>query len=108
MNTILTSTDHTFPDSLRNLGLNPAVDIIEFIIAGEGTPDKAFELLTKQWGVGHNLAVALIDHYGDNIYNIEQKLDQLDYMGETFVAASQLQVNSVVRCLGSDVDKKIE
>jgi hypothetical protein len=35
-----------------------------FIFAGEVPPNKMYELLTTWWGVGHNLAVALIDLYG--------------------------------------------
>ena len=104
MNIILTSTEHTFPDSLRDLGFNP-LDITRFIFPGEVTPDKAYELLTQRWGVGPNLAVALIDHYGGNLYNIQQKLNQLNSQGETFFAASQEQADGVLDCLECDVIK---
>ena len=105
MNVILTSSEHVFPYSLRDLGYN-LLDITGFIYAGEVPPDKAFELLTKKWCVGHNLAVALIDHYGGNLYDISEQLIQLKRKGENLDARSQVQANAVLKCLKFDGDKR--
>ena len=105
MNVILTSSEHAFLYSLRNLGVN-VLDITGFIFAGEGAPDKAFELSTKKWCVGHNLAVALIDNYGGNLYDIHQSLIELNTKGEDCTPGSQMQAKSVLRCLKFDGDKK--
>ena len=48
-----------------------------------------YEILTTQWGMGHNLAVTLIDHYGCDVYNIFGPLEHLNGHGEDFVTISQ-------------------
>ena len=74
------------------------VDITDFIFAGEVPPYKMYELLTTRWGVGHNLAVTLIDHYGGHIYNIVSQLEYLDRQGEDFVTTSEAQTDGVQMC----------
>ena len=104
---ILTSADHAFSHRLgdKRLGFN-TMDITQLIFAGEVPPDKMYELLTKRWGMGHNLAVAFIDHYGGHIYDIFRRLEQLNSKGEDFVAMSQAQTDDVQMCLDFDGDKK--
>ena len=64
------------------------------------------EILTTKWGVGDNLAVALVDRYGGHIYNIYLKLIQLKRDREMFKSGS-LQPNVDVRsCLKFNGDKK--
>jgi hypothetical protein len=81
------------------------VDLTRYIFAGEVPPDKMYELLTTKWGIGHNLAVTLIDHYGGHIYDILLRLEALNSMGEGFVPGSQLQADSVLECLEFNGDK---
>ena len=104
---ILTPTEHDFPHRLgdKRLGFNTA-DIAQYIFAGEVPPDKMYELLTTRWGMGHNLAVTLIDHYGGHIYDIYRRLEQLNEKGEDFVTVSQAQTDDVQKCLDFDGDKK--
>ena len=45
------------------------MDLADYIFAGEVLPDKMYELLVTKWGVGRNLATALIDHHGGNVYD---------------------------------------
>ena len=81
------------------------VDLTRYIFAGEVPPDKMYELLTTKWGIGHNLAVTLTDHYVGHIYDILLRLEALNSMGEGFVPGSQLQADSVLECLKFDGDK---
>ena len=62
------------------------LDLTGFIFAGEVPPYKMYELLTTRWGVGHNLAVALIDHYGGHIYSTLLKLEELNSIGDHFIS----------------------
>ena len=82
------------------------MDLTEYIFVDEVPPDKLYELLTTRWGLGHNLAVTFIDHYGGHIYDIFQRLEFLNDKGEYFEAVSQAQTNSVQMCLAHDGDKK--
>ena len=75
------------------------VDITDFIFAGEVPPYKMYELLTTRWGVGHNLAVTLIDHYRGHIYNTVSQLEYLNRQGEDFVTTSEAQTDGVQMCL---------
>ena len=104
---ILLSTEHAFPDRLKHARLEfVTADITDFIFAGEVPPSKMYELLTTRWGMGHNLAVTLIDHYGGHIYDIVSQLEYLNRQGEDFVTVSQAQTDDVQRCLDFDSDKK--
>ena len=105
-NIILASSEHSFPYRLGNsrLGFNTA-DLTQFIYAGEVPPDKMYELLTTKWGIGHNLAVTLIDHYGGHVYDTLLKLKELNSMGDSFEPGIQMQADSVLKCLKFDGDK---
>ena len=81
-------------------------DVNKFIFAGEVPPNKMYELLTTRWGVGHNLAVTLIDYYGGHIYDIFSKLKELNKKGDILLPGSQLQADSVLECLAFDGDKR--
>jgi hypothetical protein len=48
-----------------------------------------YELLTTQWGVRPNLAVALIDLYGGHIYDITAHLNELNEHKGTYIPGSQ-------------------
>ena len=103
---IFASSEHAFPYRLGDprLGFN-TVDLTGFIFAGEVPPNKMYELLTTRWNVGHNLAVTLIDHYGGHIYDILLQLKELNAKGETYCSGSQMQADSVLKCLKFDGDK---
>jgi hypothetical protein len=81
-------------------------DLTGFIFPGEVPPDKMYELLTTRWGVGHNLAVALIDLYGGHMYDLLTKLEELNRIGDSFIPGSTMQAIDVVRCLDFDGDKR--
>jgi hypothetical protein len=104
---ILTSSEHVFPYSLTDikLGFN-ILNLTGFIFAGEVPPDKMYELLTKRWGAGHNVAITLIDHFGGHIYDIHEKLKELNIKRETFRPGKQSQADSIKLCLGFHGDKK--
>jgi hypothetical protein len=65
-----------------------------------------YELLTTQWGVRHNLAVALIDLYGGHIYDISIHLNELNERKGTYIPGSQRQFDDVLNCLKFGGDKK--
>jgi hypothetical protein len=81
------------------------LDLTGFIFAGEVPLSKMYELLTTRWGVGHNLAVTLIDYYGGHIYDILLKLEELNSMGDSFEPGIQMHADSVLKCLKFDGDK---
>ena len=104
---ILSSWKHALPYLLGNIRYEfNAPDITQHILAGEVPPDKMYELLTTRWGMGHNLAVTLIDHFGGNIYNIFRNLIELNEVGENYFAISLEDTNNVQRFVKSDGDKK--
>ena len=82
------------------------LDLTEFIFDGEVPPNKMYELLTTKWGVGRNLAAALIDHYGGHIYDTLLKLEELKSKGDRYYPGSQMQADSVQMRLDFDGDKK--
>ena len=59
------------------------MDLADYIFAGEVLPDKMYELLVTKWGVGRNLATALIDHHGGNVYDKILKKEELRSKGMT-------------------------
>ena len=65
-----------------------------------------YELLTTWWGVGHNLAVALIDIYGGHIYDVLRKLLELNSKEDSFIPGSTMQANDVMRCLDFDGNRQ--
>ena len=87
------------------MGFN-MLDLTEFIFAGEVPPNKMYELLTTKWGVGRNLAATLIDYYGGHIYDILLELEELNSKGEGLIPGSQMQADSVLKCLKFDGDKR--
>ena len=104
---ILASTDHAFPYRLGDQRLQfNTLDITSFIFAGEVPPSKMYELLTTRWGMGRNLAVTLIDHYGGHISDIFCLLKELAKKKKSFKAISVDQIGSVQRCLKFNGDKK--
>jgi hypothetical protein len=104
---ILTSSEHSFPYRLCHERLHfNTTDVTELLFAGEIPPDKMYELLTTQWGVRHNLAVALIDLYGGHIYDISTHLNELNKHKGTYIPGSQRQFDDVLNCLKLNGDKK--
>ena len=103
LNIILTSSEHAFPYRLGDPRLGFDIrDLTGFIFDGEVPPNKMYELLTTKWGVGHNLAAALIDYYGGHIYDILGKLEELNSKGDWFIPRSQMQADGVMKCLRFD------
>ena len=104
---ILSSCTHALPYLLGNIRYEfNAPDITQHIIPGEVPPDKMYELLTTRWGMGHNLAVTLIDQYGGNIYDISIQLQFWNDKGEYFFGRCQQQTDAVQRCLKFNGEKK--
>lgn len=86
---ILASGDSAFYQSLQNPNLVfNIVDITKVIFAGEIPPDKMYKLLTTRWGMGHNLAVTSIDHYGGHIYDMFRYLKGLAEKSKDYTAIS--------------------
>ena len=107
MSVILALSDYAFYNGLRHPNLVFNQDNINgLIFVGEVLPDKMYGLLTTRWGMGHNLAIAFIDHYGGHIYDIYRNLRELAKKGEMYTAISATQTNSVRMCLAHDGDKK--
>lgn len=94
LNIILTSSEHAFPDP--RIGLN-TMDFSKDIFSGEVPPDKMYELTTR-WGVGYNLAIALIYIYGGHLYSTFRKLVEFS-KGDILILGSQMQADAVMRCL---------
>ena len=82
------------------------LDLTGFIFAGEVPPNKMYELLTTRWGMGHNLAVALIDYYGGHIYDILRKLLESNSKEDSLIPGSTMQADGVIRCLKFDGDRR--
>ena len=82
------------------------VDLTGFIFAGEVPPNKMDELLTTKWGVGRNLAAALIDHYGGHVYDIIFNYEELNSKAVSFVPGSQMQADSVLKSLKFDGNER--
>ena len=57
------------------------------------------QLLTSEWGVGGRLAMALIDHYGGNIWDVYQALVRLSANREDFDAVDPTVSSHVIKCL---------
>ena len=106
LNVVMVSSEHAFPYRLGDprLGFNVG-DITRFIFAGEVPPNKMYELLTIRWGIQHNLAIALIDHYGGHIYDILLKLQELKLKKEDIIPNFSDQSSNVFECLQFDGDK---
>ena len=105
---IFVSSDYNFPQRLEDTRLGFSTkDLTGLIFAGDVPPDKMYELLTTRWGMGHNLAETLIDHFGGHIYDILQELTELNEHGEEYRGGSQAEIDSVSRCLNSeDCDRR--
>lgn len=99
MNAILVSSDHSFPMSLRNKRLVfNIMDLNGYIFANEVSPVSMMKLLMDEWGVKENLALALVSHYGGNIYDVYLALPYLMVRSKYYALNSQLSLN-VSRCL---------
>lgn len=104
---ILASSEHSFPYRLCHERLHfNTTDLTKLVFAGEIPPDKMYELLSTQWGVRHNLAVALIDLYGGHIYDISIHLNELNEHKGAYIPGSQRQFDDVLNCLKFGGDKK--
>jgi hypothetical protein len=69
LNVILASSEHSFPFRLCNDLKFNIKNFTEFIFAGEIPPNKMFELFTTQWGMGENMALAMVDFYGGHVWS---------------------------------------
>lgn len=57
------------------------------------------ELLVDQWGLKENLAVALISHYGGNIYDTHLAVDRLNEQRSLFRSLDAYASQNVLRCI---------
>ena len=100
LNVILVSSEHSFPFKLvdQKLGFN-INNLEKLIFAGEVSPKEMNQLLTCEWGVGDRLAVALIDHYGGNIWDVYRALIRLATERKSFYAPDPRLSSAVIKCL---------
>ena len=70
----------------------------KFIITGDVPPNETYKLL-KQWDVKDNLAIALIEHYGGHLYDIEQALHRLHDKKKLFRTFRSESFDNVNKCL---------
>ena len=58
---ILVSSEHSFPNQLRDPKLDFHLENVnEYIYAGEVPPKDMYELLTTKWGIESDVVLALI------------------------------------------------
>jgi len=75
-------------------------DIQQTVFVNEINPRDIYELLTRNWKVGHNLAMAIIANYGGHIFDIFRALRLLEYQGQYFTGTiSNVDVSNVEKCL---------
>ena len=106
MNVILVSSEHAFPNRLRHPRLSfSSNEINDYIFAGEVPPNSMYELLTYKWKMEPNLALAFIDYYGGNIFDVYKAIYRLSRDEERFCLYNTGYFNDVRSCLewkGSD------
>ena len=84
-------------------------DFTEIIFAGEVPPDQMYKLLTDKWGVGENLAFALMNHFGGHIYDTYRAIEELSLMKEKFIPGyvyGPEPSTNIDSCLYSDCSNK--
>eukprot|EP00596_Hydrurales_sp_CCMP1899_P003850 CAMPEP_0119037676 /NCGR_PEP_ID=MMETSP1177-20130426/6174_1 /TAXON_ID=2985 /ORGANISM="Ochromonas sp, Strain CCMP1899" /LENGTH=455 /DNA_ID=CAMNT_0006999277 /DNA_START=177 /DNA_END=1544 /DNA_ORIENTATION=- len=85
VNVILVSSEHAFPYQLRDSKLDfNLANCNGYVYAGEVPPKDMYELLTVEWGVDSNIALALINLYGGHIYDMMIALERLQLEKEEF------------------------
>jgi hypothetical protein len=101
------SSEHVFPFRLVNpqLGFN-LKDINKFIFAGEVAPSEMFKLLTQEWKLTENLALAIIDLYGGHIWDVYQALLSLRMEKEDFVLFDGDLSANIANCFKSKIEKE--
>jgi len=65
-----------------------------------------YKLLTTVWGVGDNLALALIDHFGGHIWDTYLALNELNSKREAFRALDTQPGQDVLSCLQWEGNKE--
>ena len=71
----MVSSEHSFPFRLTNPRLNFNIfDFTDYIFAGEVSPNEMFRLLTNEWKIESDFAIALVDVYGGHIWDVYQAL----------------------------------
>lgn len=73
---VFSTPDSTFPAKLEELGFPWRRYINEYVVIGEPTPIEAVATV-KSWGVGENLALALVDVYGGHLSRISGALIEI-------------------------------
>ena len=107
LNVILVFSEHAFPLRLRDPKLSFNLENFnEYIYAGEVAPNHMHELLTTQFGVESNLAIALIDIYGGHIYDVYQALVRLHLKKELFQLMDSTLSDNVRMCLEWEGEKE--
>ena len=71
----------------------------EFIHAGEVSPKDMYELLTVQWEIEPEVALALINIYGGHIYDMVQAFSRLPEETYRFYSFYQVFSDGVFKCL---------
>jgi hypothetical protein len=101
------STEHVFPFRLADvrLGFN-LKDIKHFLFAGEVPPNEMYKLLTQEWKLSENLALAVINLYGGHIYDIYSALMILRKVKQKFVPFSSNLSANIGMCFAGKEDKK--
>ena len=75
------------------------MDFTDYIFAGEVPPNEMYRLLTNEWKIEYDFAIALIDVYGGHIWDVYQALRQLERRKEDFIFLDPNLITSVQECL---------
>jgi len=115
---VFCTSDSTFPMKLNELGFPSHRYINEYVVIGELSPAEAVDTV-KSWGVGDNLAEALVDVYGghlaricDALEEISRKQSQVGFW-DGKITFGQTDVASVISCVeeartvGSDLEARV-
>jgi len=84
-----------------------AENFTKYIFAGEIPPNRMFELLTTEWGLGENLALAMIDIYGGHIWNAFNAIHELKRHASRMQSDDfglSLALNAALKCVKSGDD----
>jgi len=97
-----------FPFRLADprLGFN-LKDINEFLFAGEVPPNEMIKLLTEEWGLRENLALAVINLYGGHIWDIYQALLRLRKLKQDFFPFDAIVSANIAKCFKENIDKTV-
>jgi hypothetical protein len=101
LNVILSSSEHSFPFKLKKLNFN-SDDLSLLLFFNEVSPRDCYDLLVKKWGVGENLAIALMSVYGGHLYNISKAINGLALSNGNFITPLSSRASADILTLLED------